>query len=112
MSDNKHNSWANFETWIINYWGDNDEAIYIHRREIAQEEYDDAEADEYSTRDEIATRNLADRLKAAHEDARDGIMGGDYAATIPEEHLAKTPLDNVDWYEIAEHLLKSVDRHD
>ena len=56
-NDQKHNGWTNYETWVTNLWFDDTFT------EEAQYAYDDAEADEYFSREERATLALADNIE-------------------------------------------------
>ena len=108
--DKRYNGWTNYETWAVNLWMSNDQGSYSYSQEIAQEAYDEASAgDSYAsqTREESATCKLADRIKEDHEE------GAHYAM---ENHsnvfydLLNGALSDVNWYEIAEHLIEDVEK--
>jgi hypothetical protein len=44
MSENKrYNGWANYETWAVKLWMDNDPGEYEHWRETAQAVWNDTD---------------------------------------------------------------------
>jgi hypothetical protein len=58
------------------------------------------------SRDEVATRNLADSLKNEHEERQNELTGvsGVFA------DLLGAALSEVNWYEIAEHYISDVEK--
>lgn len=108
----KCNGWTNYETWCVNLWMSNDAGSDEYFREIAQEVYDDSTEELRSdgqtvlfTRDEVATRNLADRLKEEHEERQNELtVTGVFA------DLLGAALGEVDWHEIASHYIDDVDK--
>lgn len=102
-NDTKYNGWTNYETWNLKLWMDNDEGSYRYWQEVAQECYDDAQADKTFTREENAAFALTDRLKEETEESMpevDGFFGDVMRAAVSE----------VNWHEIAENLLTDVDK--
>jgi hypothetical protein len=100
-----YNGWGNYETWAVALWIDNDQRNYSHGQLSAQNAYDNAEASESFTREEQAVIDLANELKEWIESenplASDVSMFAD---------LLNAALGEVDWHEIAEHLLSDVDK--
>ena len=103
--DKKYNGWTNYETWLVNLWTDGDESL----SEMAQEAWNKAEKDQYFTREERATLDLADQIK-------------DYVDEIQEESgynganmfidMINASLREVDWHDIAENYISEVDKSD
>lgn len=93
-SDRGYNGWENYETWATALWIDNEERSYRYWRIVAAE-----------CRGECAEEGcavLADRLREAHTAAADEWAcerSGLYC------DLLGAALAEVDWLEIAEHLL-------
>lgn len=99
LSKSKHNGWSNYETWAVSLWIDNDEGSQSYWAEAAEEakkENHDDHSDDWSE----ATGALADRLKSELEEA-----APDLGATLWSD-LLNAALSEVNWYEIAEHLLE------
>src|SRR4051794_430341 len=69
MSDKRYNGWTNYETWLVALWADNDEASYHYQQRLAQQFWDDSQADSTFSRDERATLDLAKSLRDETEDA-------------------------------------------
>ena len=98
--DTRYNGWTNYETWLVNLWYDdffNDDAQRI---------YDEAEADKYSTRKEVATQSLADYIEETVKEF----------SNIPDTGLVADLLgaafSDVNWYEIAEHYIDEADKEE
>ena len=79
----RYNGWANYETWNVALWIDNEEGSYHERKDLA--------------RHANSVGDLADRLKGWIEE-----MAPDLGATMYAD-LLNAALSEVDWYEIAEH---------
>jgi hypothetical protein len=104
MAERDYSGWTNYETWNLALWIGNDERSDSYWRGVAQEVYDDAEADRTFTRVERATLDLADRLKGEFTEANPladeaSVFGDVLGAAISE----------VNWYDIAEHWLEHID---
>jgi hypothetical protein len=108
MSDRTYNGWANYETWVVNLWIDNEEGSHRHWSARAAEIYEDApgSGDE---RHKAALYALEDELKAEHEDAKDTILQGGGLCSSVWADLLGAALQEVNWREIAEALLDPAD---
>lgn len=106
-TDKTYNGWKNYETWNVALWIDNDQGSYNERIRLAQEAWDEAEADRSFTRLEQAQFDLADKLKDWIEEqnplANDASLFSD---------LLNAALSEVDWMEIAENWLEDIDKDD
>jgi hypothetical protein len=100
-NEKKYQGWANYETWAVKLWIDNEEGSYRYwneeARDTAQGEIDTDPADWKDT----ATSNLADKLKNEHEDNAPELGG-------PYGDLLTAALSEVDWYEIAGAMIEDV----
>ena len=101
-TDKTYNGWTNYETWVTKLHMDNDFGSYLYWTERAREIARTSHPSEYLTRYAMAEMQLAEALKAGHEDAQPELPGvfGD---------LLQAALDSVDWHEIAASLLEDVD---
>lgn len=100
VKDPTYNGWANYETWCVNLWLDNDEGSHDYWRETAEEIYADSEQGEYpwQTPRQQAIYALAQQLKDTHEENEpdiDGVYSGMLSASFSE----------VRWDDIAEHFI-------
>jgi hypothetical protein len=100
----KYNGWTNYETWNAKLWMDNDEGSYHDWNERAQAMYDAAEASNSFSRDEQAALDLADDLKACHEEQMPELPASFWS------DILSAALSEVNWYEIAESLIGDVDK--
>jgi len=91
----KYNGWANYETWNIKLWMDNDEGSYHYWKEVAQELIGRA----CWSRGRIE-RQLADQLQEEHESELPNELGG------WQSDILRGALSSVDWHEIAKALLE------
>lgn len=104
MSQNKqYNGWANYETWAVKLWIDNEEPSYRHALSLATEHYSDASADKTFSRSERARFGLADALKEMLEDGNP--LTGE--ASVYSD-LLSAALSEVNWDEIAEAYIEEV----
>jgi hypothetical protein len=90
-----HEGWKNFETWSVNLWIANDEALYLYWRKCAR----GAVAE--GGRRSLMEYRLAERLKSevsAQAPSVDGIWADLLSAALCE----------VDWQEIAADMLRSI----
>jgi hypothetical protein len=101
-----YNGWMNYETWCVNLWLNNDEGSYRHICRLAQSAWDDAEASQHLTRAQEAARELASTLADEAESNMPEVNG-------LYKDLLTSALAEVDWEEIAEHLIEDdVDKED
>src|SRR5438552_3770820 len=103
MKEKGYNGWSNYETWLVSLWADNDEAGYRGRRRLAQQTWDDTEADGSCTHEERATLELAKNLRTEAEDANPLA----HEASLWAD-LIGASLSEVNWHEIAEDLILDV----
>ena len=102
MESKGYNGWANYETWCVKLWMDNEEGSYRHWQAASEEAWDQAEDDRSSrhqTRKQSAENILADRLLEEHEEAKP-LVGGVFG------DLLGAAMGEVDWHEIAGALLE------
>jgi hypothetical protein len=92
-----YNGHANYETFTVALWIDNEEPSYRYWREVAAECLAEADDDR-----EEAARLLAERLKNEHQDAAADLL----APTVYSDLLGAA-LSEVDWLEVAENLMDS-----
>lgn len=110
MNHNFYNGWTNYETWVVNLWMDNEQGTYDYWREVAQEVSNDLETPTNSmTRMDEAIYILADKLKDYHEEAKDEILENVKLTASVWADLLGAALSEVNWREIAEHLLENVE---
>lgn len=104
------NGWTNYETWIVNLWLTNVE----HWAEKAQDAYDAAESDRKFTREEMAAIAIATSLKDGYEEAWQEFMDAAgkhvHISSSVWADLMDAALSEVNWHEIAEHLIENVDK--
>jgi hypothetical protein len=96
-----YNGWVNYETWVTALWLDNEQSSYTDWRERAQSAFENAEGDR-----ENAGYALAQELKDEISNSSDIPESGLFA------DLVNAALSEVDWDEIAKHLLDEVDASD
>ena len=111
MSEERgYNGWTNYETWNIALWMGNEEGSYHYWDEQAQRAYDGAEADKTFTREEQVTFALAEQIKTEYNDAAQDVLeqGKVQASWISD--LLGAALSEVNWHEIAEHLIEEVEK--
>jgi hypothetical protein len=110
MNNATYNGWTNYETWVVNLWIDNGECTHDYWREVAREVSSDLEEPTNSmTKMDEAIYLLADRLKDHHEEAKDEILENVKLTASVWADLLGAALSEVNWREIAEHLLENVE---
>ena len=96
-SERGYQGWANFETWCLALWIDNDESSHAYWRERAREAWAEAEQGGnrfVDDRESRAALLLAGWLKAEVEEASPEL-GGFYGDVL------NAAIAEVDWHEIA-----------
>lgn len=102
MSDSKYNGWANYETWVVNLWLDNDQSSQEYWQEQARELVQSAiDAEKIEVREE-AISDLAQRLESEHDEGMPEVSG-------VFSDLLNSALGRVDWHEIASHMVGEVE---
>ena len=96
-----YNGWTNYETWCISLWIDNEETSYRFWQARAEDLYEEAESDDSTviTKLDNAKRALADELKESLEETMPPLRGH-------WADLMNAALSDVNWSEIATHLLE------
>lgn len=87
-----YNGWTNYETWLVNIWMTNSEGSSRYWDDIARRCYDEDDPEE-------STRKLAKRLEYELGQVPDDLSGF-------HKDMLGAALCEVDWDEIAEHLLE------
>lgn len=106
--ENRYNGWTNYETWAVSLWIDNEHAsqAYWHqeaKRAIRESVHCETVRGGIWTSEEAARFHLAKQLKDEITDA-----GPDIGATVYTD-LLQAALDSVNWQEIADNLITSLD---
>lgn len=100
----KHNGWANYNTWLIYTWMNNDEDSQKFFTEMVKDAYTMAEEQQYFTKEEEAIIILAEDLKYHFVDNYEiEDVNGIY------HDLLMSALSDVDWHEIASHSMKDME---
>lgn len=105
--DKRYNGWANYETWNVALWIDNEQGSYRARQKMAEDAWKTTEYKRtYSsqTREDSAKCLLADSLKDWIEE-----MAPDLGASMFAD-LLNAALGEVDWYEMADNFLEDVEK--
>ena len=99
IEDHRHQGHANYETWAVKLWLDNEEGSYNYWRDQTRAILDDPpRGDFYITSERKTVHTLADELKAWHEEAMPDLEG--FASD-----LLNAALSEVDWDEMAESMI-------
>lgn len=104
MTKNEYNGWTNYETWCVNLWIDNEESSQRYWAEQADECLRLGFADEVLTREQRATHTLADILRDEHCERFADVSEERIANTVFAD-LMNAALSEVNWHEIAKHLV-------
>lgn len=95
MNKKEYNGWYNYETWAIALWMDNEQGSQEYYNEMARDYKGDV-------------HRLADALKESHES-----MAEESAPILFEANwmsdLFRAAMSEVNWREIAEHLLDDLE---
>ena len=100
----KYSGWTNYETWLCKLWMDNDGDEYYG--EMAQDAFDNAEEDDPLTRLEIASIDLAERLKDYWEQILEEQMASQSGFVAD---LINAGISAVNWNEIANSYIKQLE---
>lgn len=103
-----YNGWKNYETWAVKLWIDNEQGSYEYWREQTREAWKQADGPKAytsETRRRRALCILSDMLNDQHAAVRPEITG-------VFADLLGAALSEVDWYEIAEHMLDDEELED
>jgi hypothetical protein len=101
-----YNGWTNYETWNYALWLDNEQGSQEHAHEMAQECFDNADADSTFSKIERAQLDMADMLKAECEEYAEEWMpkqSGPFADAV------NCYISEINWYEIAGHYMQEVE---
>lgn len=107
MADTRYNGWTNYETWVVNLWlreADMDRDFEEWAKEEVQSELDDDEDAETARAN--AKSKLADRIEALVDEWQEL---GEVKVSGMFSDLLTHALGMVDWREIAEHHVDSVE---
>ena len=96
-----YNGWANYETWLVAVWIDNDQYTINHWVDVAKHHYNISEDRKYFTKREIATIEFAEYLKEYYEESAPLLD----ECTVWTDLLMHS-LGGVDWHEIAGHYME------
>jgi hypothetical protein len=99
-----YEGWANYQTWAVALWQDNEPYTYSAVRQYARDAYDHASETRTATRAQSAAWALAEQLQDEHDGA--SPLADEPASVFSD--LLSSALGLVDWHEIAHHLIAEV----
>lgn len=102
----KHNGWANYNTWLVYTWMNNDEDSQKFFTEMVKDVYTVAEDQEYFTKQEEAVIMMAERLKEYFEDKM--YFEAESMSSLMRDML-NSAISDVDWHEIASHSVEDME---
>lgn len=97
MTDATYNGYANYATWAVALWIDNEQGAQEYWIEQARDAVETEDFDMDSAR-----RTLADQLETEHEEAMPEVMG-------VFADLLRHAIGSVDWFELADHYLEDIE---
>jgi hypothetical protein len=107
--DTRYNGWTNYETWAVALWMDNEQGTQEYFHDMAREAIAnnaDKAPNPFSNDPNTNVRyELVQRLKAHYDEEAEQFMANQ-ASVFAD--LINSALGSVNWYEIANHLLDSV----
>lgn len=114
MADQRHEGFANYETWIVNTFIDQDETVLTYWREQARDvwrETEDRAPNQFLNHLENAEVMLGERLRDEFDTESDHPV---FKATMDTVYgdLLNAALGRVEWQEIAEAILEAVLEND
>lgn len=94
----KYNGYANYETWLVSVWIDNDQGSIDFWVDVAKHHYNIAEDRKYFTKREEAVISFAEDMKQWYEDNTP-----EYSDDISGlwSDMINAALAIVDWHELA-----------
>lgn len=99
MERKEYNGYTNYETWAVALWIDNEQGSQEYWQCVAAE-LSSSDSPGYIADENTQRCRLADRLKDEHEEALPELQG--FAAD-----LLNAAVSEVDWYDIADNLIRS-----
>ena len=102
-----YQGWTNYETWACKLWMDNDQGTqeYFHKmrdRILRHPTYQN----EFMPKESRKVHELAEALKAEHEEQAERFMGNQ-ASFFAD--IFNAALSSVNWHEIAESLIEEAE---
>lgn len=107
-----YQGWANYETWAVNLWLTNDGDSYNNWRAAARH-WAKRATGSYEVKQGIWTARQAALFKLAH--SIKSHIGTDAEKAQPDgllNHLLSSAVQEVDWHEIANELLKGTEEYE
>ena len=100
---NTYNGYANYETWLVSVWIDNDQSNIDYIVERAEEIYNDAQEQKYFTKQEEAVILFAEWMKDFYEENMVADTDGLGGLWID---MLTGALSVVDWHELAKKYME------
>jgi SOS response regulatory protein OraA/RecX len=104
-----YNGWANYETWAVKLWLDNDQDTQEYWHDAAREALAQPNDSGVLNDAEHARYTLAERLKDEHEE-QNPLQELRHPSVYSD--LLAAALGSVDWSEIAQSLLDDIGEED
>ena len=100
-----YQGYANYETWAISLWMGSDQASYEHFRELARDVAAFANGGPSLSANK-QTSGVIELAKALRDEFEAGSPVADQATVYAD--LMNAAFSEVDWYELAEELLREI----